>query len=59
MTRTILLALLFLGCCAAGLVVVWLVRDGLGGWAAVVALGWVVLVSKGFAVGLALRCSGR
>ena len=59
MTRTILLSLLFVGCCFAGFVVVWVLRDALGGWAAVVALGWVVLVSKGFAVGLALRGAGR
>lgn len=55
MTRTILLALLFLVCCLAGFGVIWLVRDALAGWAVPTALGWVVLVSKGFAVGLALR----
>jgi len=55
----ILLSVLFLGCCLAGFVVVWLVRGALGGWAVAVALGWVVLVSKGFAVGLALRGADR
>jgi hypothetical protein len=59
MKRTILLSLLFAVCCAAGFVAIWLVRDALGGWAVPVALGWVVLVSKGFAVGLALRGADR
>ncbi len=59
MARMILLSVLFLGCCLAGFVVVWLVRGALGGWAVAVALGWVVLVSKGFAVGLALRGADR
>ena len=54
MKRKLLLGLLFLACCCAGFFAAWLTRDVLGGWTAPVALGWAVVVSKAFAVGLAV-----
>lgn len=57
MKRTLLLGLLFLGCCGAGFFVAWLARDVLGGWTAPLALAWAVVVSKAFAVGLAVGAS--
>lgn len=59
MKRTLQLSLLFVGCCAAGFYATWLARGMLGGWAVPVALGWVVILTKAFAVGLALRGADR
>lgn len=59
MQRILLLALLFAGCCALGFAAIWFVRGWLGGWAVPAALAWVVLLSKAFAVGLALQRSDR
>lgn len=59
MIRRLLLALLFLACCAAGFFGAWLARDVLGGWAVPAALGWAVGVSKAFAVGLAVIASAE
>ncbi len=55
--RAILLSLLFVAACGLGFVALWLARGALGGWAVPLALAWVVLVSKAFAVGLALAAS--
>lgn len=52
-------SVLFLTFCGLGFAGLWWFRDTLGPWALLLALAWVVVLSKVFAIALAIRGSRR
>lgn len=57
--KALLWAVMLLAGCALGFAGLWWFRDALGHWIALLALAWVVAVSKLFAIALAVRGSRR